>query len=314
MATALEFAENNYNVVLAARRMDELKEVARRCEEKGVEALAIQTDVSRDDDMHDLCARAVEAFGRIDVWINNAAVYMVSKFQDTPLKDMKRLMDVNFFGYVHGTHAALSQFRKQDYGTLINVSSVNAAAPQPYVSIYSASKAAIRALDEAIRMELRLEGLDDKIHVSTIMPASIDTNLFQNGANYTGREVRALEPVYDPTYVAKRIRQVAMRPKREKYVGPVGTLMALQRTHMPGMYEKQVGKFTDADLLGDKKAEATSGNLYETLDVNRGMRGGWREKRVRADRFNMITGVVAASIVGLVGISYFMVMAKNRRL
>lgn len=311
MATALEFAANDYNVVVAARRMDELKEVARRSEELGVESLAVMTDVSSDDEMHELCSQAVEAFGHIDVWINNAGVYLVGKFQDLPLKDMQRLMDVNFFGYVHGSHAALGQFRKQGYGNLINVSSVNAAAPQPYVSVYSASKAAIRALDESIRMELRLEGLLGKINVCTVMPAGIDTNLFQNGANYSGKRVQAIEPVYDPSYVAKRIYQLAKKPKREKYVGPVGTLMALQRTHLPSMYEKQVGTFTDMDLLSDKDAAPTSGNLYEPLAGNRGIRGGWREKRLRADHFNMITGGVLATAAGLISLS--LLLANKRR-
>jgi short-subunit dehydrogenase len=302
LATALEFAENDYNLVLAARRMDELQEVERECEDNGVEALAVMTDVSNDDEVQDLADQAMEAFGRIDVWVNNAGVYMVGKFQELPLEDMRRLMDVNFFGYVYGSHAALSQFRAQGYGTLINVASVNAAAPQPYVSVYGASKAAIRALDESIRMDLQLEGLADDIHVCTVMPAAIDTNLFQNGANYSGHEIQAIEPVYDPTYVAKRIRQVAEKPKREKYVGPVGTFMALQRTHMPTTYEKKIGAFTEKDLLGDDNARDTSGNLFEPMYENRGMRGGWGEKRLAANQFNMATGAMAAAFVGLLGI------------
>lgn len=304
-ATALHFAEQGYDVVLAARRLEELQEVAKECEAFGVSALPVLFDAPNDESVHDLAAEAVDTFGRIDVWINNAGVYLVGKFDATPVKDMHRLMDVNFFGYVHGSHAAITQFRKQGYGTLINVSSVNAAAPQPYVSIYSASKAAIRAMDEALRMELKLEGVDDTIQVCTVFPASIDTNLFQNAANYSGKEVRAVEPVYDPTYVAKHIYKLAEKPKREKYIGPVGTLMALQRTHMPGSYEKQVGRFTDTELLGKQPESPTVGNLYAPLTFNRGMRGGWRETRVRADSFNLATGVVLAAFAGLLGYGYY---------
>lgn len=310
LATALEFAEHDYNVVLAARRMDELQEAARQCEEIGVEALAVMTDVSSDDEVQDLAAQAVEAFGHIDVWINNAGVYMVGKFQELPLEDIHRLMDVNFFGYVHGSYAALNAFRDQGYGTLINVASVNAAAPQPYISIYSASKAAIRALDESIRMELRLEGVADDIHVCTVLPAAIDTNLYQNAANYSGHDIQAIEPVYDPSFVAKRIRQLAEKPRREKYVGPVGTMMALQRTHMPGSYEKRMGSYTEKDLLTDEEAQDTSGNLFEPLYENRGIRGGWRDKRVRADRFNIVSGATAAALVGLIGLGIFFVKKK----
>lgn len=160
MATALGFAEKGYNVVLAARRLDELKDVARRCEEYGIDAVSVMADVSDDAAVYSLGQTAIDTFGRIDVWVNNAAVYLVGKFEDLPLKDMHRLMDTNFFGYIHGSHTALRQFRRQGFGTIINVSSVNAAAPQPYVSIYSASKAAIRAFDESLLMELKLEGID----------------------------------------------------------------------------------------------------------------------------------------------------------
>lgn len=311
MATALEFAENDYNVVLAARRMDELQNVASMCEEYGVEALVVATDVSDDEQVQNLALRAVDAMGHIDVWINDAGVYAVGPFEDIPLEDMRRVMDVNFFGVVHGSYVALAQFRNQGYGTLINVSSVNAGAPQPYVGIYSASKAAVRALGEAIRMELKIEGLDKNIRVTTVMPAAIDTNIFQNSANYSGRTIQALEPVYDPEYVAKNILKVTKTAKREKYIGPAGAIMALQRTHLPANYENQISKFVAVDLLGEEAAADTKGNLYESIDENRGIHGGWRDTRMRADKFNLAVGTTVAAIVGLLGIGLF--VAKKVR-
>lgn len=301
-ATALQFADSDYNVVLAARRMDELREVARQCEEAGVETLCVATDVSDEGSVQALCADAVETFGRIDAWVNNAGVYIAGNFLDTPSRDMKRLMDVNFFGYVYGSNAALAQFRKQGYGTLINVSSVNAAAPQPYVGIYSASKAAIRALDESIRMELKVDGLDETIHVCTVMPAAVDTNLFQNAANYTGHKLQAIEPVYDPEYVAKHIYAMTEKPKRAKFVGPAGTFMMLQNAHIRPLYEKQMGVFTHSDLLSEEEAAVDSGNLFEPVETNRGTRGGWREKRMRADKLNITLGAVTAAAIGLIGL------------
>lgn len=299
MATALALADEGYGLVLAARRKKELEEVARQCEEKGVEALAVAVDMSSETSSQKLLEAALTKFGYITTWINNAAVYMTGKFEDVPLEDARRLMDVNFFGYIYGSRAALAQFRSQDFGTLINISSVNAAAPQPYVSIYSASKAAVRAFDEAIRMELKLEGLDRKIHVCTVMPASVDTNLFQNSANYSGNKIQSLEPVYDPTYVAKHIVKLAEYPKREVIVGPAGKVMALQNAHAPRMYEKQIARFTQKDLISEDTAAATAGNLYESIDENRGMRGGWREHRLRADQLNTGLSVGLAAIAGL---------------
>jgi short-subunit dehydrogenase len=309
LATALEYAGRGYNVVLAARRAKELESVAAECKAQGVGALSVAIDVSDDQAVHQLGQIAAQTFGHINVWINDAGVYMTGKFEDLPLADMRRLMDINFFGYVHGSYTALSIFRSQGFGTLINISSVNAAAPQPYVSIYSASKAAVRALDESLRMELRLEGLQDNIHVCTVMPASHDTNLFQNGGNYTGQKVRAIEPVYDPVYAARRIVALADKPKRETIIGPAGTLMALQNAHMPRSYEKRVGGFTRASLIDEEVAVApTTGNLYQPLAANRGMRGGWREDRVQADQLNAGLGIGLAFIAGVAGLGYYLAL------
>lgn len=311
MATALTFAEHGYNVVLAARRMEELREVARRCEEQGVESLCVMTDVSDESAVTDLKEAAVEAFGHIDVWVNNAGVYLAGKIEDTPFEDMKRLVDINFFGYVQGTKAALSQFKAQGHGTVISVSSVNAAAPQPYVGIYSASKAAIRAFDEAMRMELRLDDANKDIHVCTVMPAAVDTNLFQNSANYTGKKLQAIEPVYDPSYVAKHIYKLAAKPRRNKFIGPAGTMMMLQNAHIRPLYEKQFSGFIASDLLSDKDETENSGNLYEPLASNRGIHGGWREQRMRADKLNITLGIVTAAAIGLLSIG--MLASKRYR-
>ncbi|HEX8182629.1 MAG TPA: SDR family oxidoreductase [Candidatus Saccharimonadales bacterium] len=313
LATALAFAEQGYNVVLAARRLQELEQAAAECKAHGVGALAVAVDTTDDQAVHQLGQVAVQTFGHIDIWVNNAAVYLTGKFEDVPIGDMRRLMDTNFFGYVHGSMTALTLFRAQTYGTLINVSSVNAAAPQPYVSIYSASKAAVRTLDESLRMELRLDGLHKQIHVCTVMPASVDTNLFQNGANYSGRRVQAIEPVYDPQYAAKHIVGLAHTPKREIIIGPAGKLMALHNAHMPASYEKQVGRFTRADLLDSEQAAPLStGNLYAPLEENRGMRGGWREERVRADKLNAGMGIGLAVAAGMAGLGFWLLRRSSR--
>lgn len=296
MATVLEFARQGYDVVLAARRRKELEDVAKQCQEHEIETLVVPTDTSNDKAVRALCEAAIQRFGHIDVWVNDAGVYLTGKFEDTPLEDMHRLFDTNFFGYVHGSQAALAEFRRQEHGILINVSSVNASAPQPYVAAYSASKAAVRALDESLRMELRVDDLQDKIHVCTVMPASIDTNIFQNAGNYTGKEIEALEPVYDPAYVAEQIVKLAHHPKRQIIVGPAGKLMAMQSAHMPHMYEKRMSRFTQSNILSNRPATMSDGNLFEPIGQNRGMRGGWREQRLRADKLNMGIGAALAGI------------------
>lgn len=291
MATALKFAEEGYNVVLTARRLKELVKVGQQCEEQGVRAIVLALDVTDDQSIHKLRDEAVKAFGHINVWVNNAGVLLIGKFQEVPVEDMRRVMDTNFFGTVHGSHAALQQFRSQGFGTLINVSSIDAAAPHPYASIYSASKAAVRALGESLRMELRLEGFYKSIHVCTVLPFAVDTNIFQNAANYTGQQVRALEPAYDTQYTAKRILNLARHPRRKIIIGPAGRMMALQNAHSPRMYERQIGSFVEKDMLTKESINPNPGNLYKSIPENTGMYGGWREHRMRADRLNAGLGI-----------------------
>lgn len=304
-ATALELAGQGYNLVLAARRKKVLQAVAAECEALGVQALAVVADMTDEAAIANLADSALKEFGHIDVWLNNAGVYITGKFEDTPMEDIRRLMDTNFFGYLYGSRLALRQFREQGYGNLINISSVNATAPQPYVGVYGASKAAIRGLDESLRMELRLDGLHKAIHVCTVMPAAIDTNLFQNAANYTGQQVRAVEPVYDTTYAAKQIVRLAAKPRREIIIGPAGRLMELQNAHLPRTYERHIAKFTHKDLLDKEPAADTKGNLYEPIEKNTGISGGWRHTRVRADHLNAGLGAGLVAAASLAGLGYY---------
>jgi NAD(P)-dependent dehydrogenase (short-subunit alcohol dehydrogenase family) len=101
-ATGLEFARHGAGVVLAGRRADALEELARECEAAGGQALAVPTDVADEAAMAELARRAVEGFGRIDVWVNNAGIYLLGALEATPPEAFRRVLETNFFGYVHG--------------------------------------------------------------------------------------------------------------------------------------------------------------------------------------------------------------------
>ena len=129
--TALEFARRGARLVLAARREAPLQSLVAECRTFGAEAIAVPADTSDEPAVQALAQAAVERFGRIDVWVNNASVSILGKFEETPLDVARRLMDVNYWGYVHGARAALSQFRRQGSGTLIQNDSVMACSRRP---------------------------------------------------------------------------------------------------------------------------------------------------------------------------------------
>jgi short-subunit dehydrogenase len=133
----------------------------------GGTALAIQTDVSDPSQVTALGVAAVSTYGRIDVWINNVGIGAIGYFWDIPLEDHARLVDVNLKGLIYGAHVALTQFRAQGYGTLINTGSVDSETPLALQNTYAATKAGVLSLSRTLNEELRLAGNDD-IKVGTI--------------------------------------------------------------------------------------------------------------------------------------------------
>lgn len=274
-ATALEFARRGARVVLAARRDEPLEQLAEECRQVGAEALAVPMDVTVASEVEALASQAVETYGRLDVWVNNAAVSCFASFEDTPMEIFRRVMDTNFFGYVHGTRAALPYFREQGHGVLINNASILARLAQPYLSAYTASKHAIRGLGQSLRQELALSGTRG-IHVCTVMPATIDTPFFQHAANYTGRAARAMPPVYPVERVARAIAHLAQRPKRELFVGSSGRQFNLLSYVAPGLVERMMAYHTDQwQLYRDVPEEATVGNVFQPVAEGTEASGGW---------------------------------------
>lgn len=274
-ATALDFAKQGATLLLAARREAPLQELAVECSRLGGQALAVPTDTTNEEAVQALARRAVETFGRLDVWVNNAAVTLFARFEEAPPEVFRRVIETNLFGYIHGARAALPYFREQGSGILINVDSVVGAAPQPYTSAYVISKYGIRGLAGCLRMELHLDNAPD-IHVCTVMPASFDTPLFEHAANYTGRKPKAMDPVYSAEQVAETIVGLVERPQREVIVGQAGYMMVMQSTFAPELYERTMAHQVDQNHLEHTSAPPTEGNLFEPMPQYTGISGGWR--------------------------------------
>jgi short-subunit dehydrogenase len=295
-ATAVELASRGATLVLTSRDRAALEEVARECEAAGGKAITHAADVTREEEVEAVGRMAVMRFGRIDVWINNAAVALFAKFEAAPSDVYRRVIETNLFGYVHGARFAIRQFREQHRGILINVDSVTAGAPQPYTSAYVASKYAVRGLSACLRMELSLDEERD-IHVCNLMPAAIDTPLFQHAANYTGRATKALDPVYPPSKVARAMVSLIERPQAELVVGNAGRVMMANALMSPRVYEKVVARQIDRNHLQDRPAAPTEGNVFETRGP-KAADGGWRKRgtvtaEVRRNRWAVAIGGAA---------------------
>ena len=275
-ATGLAFAERGARVVVAARRADALEDLARHCQAAGGQALAVPTDMTDEEAVAELARRALERFGRIDIWVNNAGVYLLGPLEATPPEAFRQVLETNFFGYVHGARAVLPHFRAQGRGVLINNASVYAHLGAPWLTAYVSSKFAVRGFSEALRQEL---GDLPDIHVCTVSPSPIDTPIFASAANYRGRVVKAPPPTYPPEQVASAILASALHPRRERIVGGAGRLATVAEMVAPHRFERVNRRYVNRLQFAAEPAPATDGNLYApSSDGRAAARGGWRRR------------------------------------
>jgi NAD(P)-dependent dehydrogenase (short-subunit alcohol dehydrogenase family) len=216
-AAALEFARRGASVVVAARTVSALDSLVEEITAQGGVALAVPTDVAEPDQVRALGERAESAFGRIDTWVNAAAVAVWGRIEDISDAEFERVMRVNFLGYVYGVHVALPALRRAGGGVLIGIASVEGIRAVPLHAPYTASKWAVRALYDSLRIELAQEG--SPIAVTTILPAAIDTPFFEHSRSKLGSMPKPPPPVYAPELVAEAIVQAAEHPTREVPVG-----------------------------------------------------------------------------------------------
>lgn len=275
-AAALLFARRGAKLVLAARDAEPLEELARECRDTyGAEAVAAPTDVRDELSVDALGGLAIEKFGKVDVWVNDAAVYMMGTLEACPSHAIRELFETNIMGVVHGTRAALACFRlAANHGVLVNVGSIAGKVAYLDAGPYCASKHAIHAMTEALRQEL----LGTDIHACLVVPANVDTPLFQHAANYTGREVLAMRPISEAKRVAEAIVRCAERPRREIMVGAAPRLMVFMGRLLPWLYERVQPILVLRDHLGHAGVAATSGNFARPLEPHT-VDGGWKARR-----------------------------------
>jgi short-subunit dehydrogenase len=273
-ATALAFAEQGARLVVTGRREEPLRRLVDQCAARGGQALAVPVDVTDADAVVRVAQRAVERWGRLDVWVNNAAVNAFSSFGEEPVDVPRRVLEVNALGQLHGARAALPLFRDQGSGVLVNVGSVLSRIPSPYQSSYVMSKHAVRALSGCLRQELQDA---PGVRVCTVLPGAVDTPLFDAAANWTGWAVKPLRPVYAPERVAAAIVSCAHRPRDEVVVGLGAKVMVLQSVLAPRLTERIIARVVRRGHFQDSYAPQGEGNLFDAQASGSTVRGGWKD-------------------------------------
>ena len=172
-AAARHLSAHGASLALGARRADRLQSLARELTERGGRALAIETDVTRCDQVKRLVDTAVQTFGRVDVMINNAGLMPQSLLERLKIDEWDRMIDVNIKGVLYGVAAALPYMQSQKSGHFINVSSVAGHKVRPGGTVYSATKHAVRVISEGLRQEVK----PYNIRTTVISPGSFHQNV-----------------------------------------------------------------------------------------------------------------------------------------
>jgi short-subunit dehydrogenase len=249
--TALEFACHRANLVLAARNEEALRSLSEEVQRLGGTALPVQTDVSDSEQVSALAARAVERFGRIDTWVNNASVSTYGTVEQTEVGEIRRVIEVNLMGEIHGMKAALPYLRRSG-GTIINVSSTLAKRAVPLQAAYCAAKHGVLAFGEALRLELRKDRVP--VNVVDVLPSSINTPLFEHARSKMSVLPQPIPPVYEPRVVAGAIVGAARRPVRQVFAGGAGRLLDIGQRISPRLVDWYLlgpGHVCDVQLTRD---------------------------------------------------------------
>jgi short-subunit dehydrogenase len=268
LTTAEMAAERGAKVVLAARSESDLAAAVARIRAKGGRATSVVADVANPADVESIAQHAVDSYGAIDTWVNDAGISVYGRLADVSLNDKRRVFDVTFWGVVHGCDAALPRLRQKG-GVIVNIGSELSDMSAPLQGIYSAAKHAVKGYTNALRMELEEAGIP--VWVSLIKPGPIDTPYTQHARNYLPNEPAHPKPTYAPEEVARAILKCAERPIREVVVGGVPRLQLALHAMAPRLSELYAERALVSQQQSDRPA--TSGDsLYRPSGEDYGRR------------------------------------------
>jgi short-subunit dehydrogenase len=234
-ACALEFARAGARLALTARTEAGL---FRAAADSRAEALVVPGDLTREDDRHRVVERTVERFGAIDILINNAGGGLYSPSWAVPLEEARRLMELNFFALLGMSQLVVPHMRERGGGTIVNLSSIGGKMVLPWMTLYSASKYAVNALTEGMRMELRR----DRIHTLLVCPGYVTTDFQRHarGGKAPDSVQRARRMAITAAECATAIRRGVERDARTVVAPAGGWLLVLAVRLFPAMVEARM--------------------------------------------------------------------------
>lgn len=311
--TALDFARHGAHVIAAARNIRALRRLEEAAASMSGSITAVEADVTSSADLHAAAATAVAQHGRIDTWVNGAGVAIWATVEQTDPEEVRRVLEVNVLGVVHGTLAALEVMSSRDQGTIINIGSVESMRAMPLQSAYAASKHAVKGFTEALRAELKHEKRSIKLVL--VMPSAINTPIFRHARSRLGGVMpRPHAPVYDPKVVSDAILAAAQNPVPRVIVGGAGAGLVLLQRVSPWLADRALSLTGWTGQISDLP-DAGLDNLDGPIDEAGQVRGDYGDGARQVSWYTRISGLhPAATRIALAGaLSIGALMVSRRR-
>jgi NAD(P)-dependent dehydrogenase (short-subunit alcohol dehydrogenase family) len=261
---ALRLAAAGARVVVAARDSDGLDSLVSEIRGAGGEATPVVADAAVFHQVKDVADRAVQEYGRLDTWVHTAAVSLYATFEETSPEEFARVIDVNLLGAAHGAMVALPHIRREGRGALIFVSSGESLRSLPLQSAYAASKQGLIGFLDALRLELMAEGVP--ISVTTVLPASTNTPLFDKARSKLGVKPRGFPPIYDPSIAVDAIVYAASHPTRDIVAGGAARMLSGMNVMSRSMTDRFLAATAfELQRTAEPKPPDGPGNLFEPV-------------------------------------------------
>ncbi|MGE0600408.1 MAG: SDR family oxidoreductase [Dehalococcoidia bacterium] len=277
-ATARAFAEKGASVAILARGQAGLDAAVKEIDAAGEgECAGFQVDVSDYDAVRDAAGRIEETLGPIDIWVNNAMVSVFSPVKEMQPSEYRRVTEVNYLGYVHGTLVALELMTPRDRGTIIQVGSALSYRGIPLQSAYCATKHAIQGFNDSLRAELRHDR--SNIRVSSVDLPGLNTPQFLWSKSRMPFRAQPVPPIYEPEVAARAILWLSTHHERELNVGWPTVVTKLGNVIAPGLLDRYLGRTGyDSQMTDEVEPLDRASNLWEPLEQDFGTRGPFTQR------------------------------------
>lgn len=308
LATAIEAARRGARVVLAARNRQSLDEAVGSIRAQGGEAIGVPTDVTDAAQVQALAVAAEETFGRIDTWVNNAAVYIQGRVLDLTLDDFREVLETDLIGVINGTRQALRWMLPARSGVIIQISSIVGRRGAPYASPYSAAKTGIEGFCDAVRSETWGSG----VQITTLYLPSVDTPIYQHARTCFATKPKPVPPVADPEEAAKKIAELAVEPKPAAFLGLFRHLylnLGILTPRFADWFLHHTIGFARGDLPAD------GDNIEAPMTWRRpSIRGGWSGRGIKGFTIREVMRIIPLeTLLAAAAIGFLAARALPRR-